>query len=216
MREGERIERVLQQQIAELVINAQGTPRYLEHDYQLVLHRFIRRLYFDKKNSLSNCKRVLEAYNIFAGKLTDVEDISEFLKLMLEATHAIREEVFNEVQKLFVEPEHRRTSIFEKAYSTFNDQEKLILELAYAKYLEALGRLHFDWSSLSQKVLEKVLNQPSQRLLSFISRSSINITNLKLIDQLVKGKIIPDYENNTYAIDTDQLHKDIRGLQTIK
>lgn len=33
----------------------------------------------------------------------------------------------------------------------------MILELAYAKNLEALGRLHFDWSSVSQKVVEKVL-----------------------------------------------------------
>ena len=97
MREGERIEGVLEQQLAELVINAQGTPRYLEHDSQIVLHRFIRRLYFDKKHSLSKCKSVLEAYNIFAGRLAHVEDILEFLKLMLEVTHAIREDVFNEV-----------------------------------------------------------------------------------------------------------------------
>ena len=216
MREGERIEGILEQQLAELVINVQGTPRYLEHDSQLVLHRFIRRLYFDKKHSLPKCKNILEAYHIFAGKLTHMDDISQYLKLMIEASHAIREEVFDEVQKLFVEPEHKRTSMFEKAYSRFDEEEKLILELSYAKYLQALGRLHFDWSTVSQKVLDKVLNQPSQRLISHIGRSCINVTNLKLIDQLIKGKIIPDFENNTYVIETDQLHKDIRGQQTIK
>lgn len=76
MREGERIEVILDEQLAELLINAQGTPRYLEHDSQLVLHRFLRRLYFDRKNSLSKSKNVLKAYNIFASKLTHVSDVT--------------------------------------------------------------------------------------------------------------------------------------------
>lgn len=91
-----------------------------------------------------------------------------------------------------------------------------MLELAYAKYLEALGRLHFDWTSVSLRVLDKLLNFPCQRLVNHIGKSCINVTNLKVKDQLIRGKIIPDFENNTYVIETDQLHKDIRGEETIR
>jgi hypothetical protein len=87
----------------------------------------------------------------------------------------------------------------------------LILELAYNKFLEALGRLNFDWAPISARVMEKLEKYPYQRLINHIGKSCIIVTNLKLNDQLTKGKIIPDFEKNTYEIETDQIHTDIRG-----
>jgi hypothetical protein len=191
MRDHDSIEARIDQLLAEQVEASQINGRFFETHSQIALHSFIKSLYFERKPKLKKYDAVVKTYWSLYPRLTYIEDIIAYLKIVFNlALPLLHEELITALSKLTSDSiEIRQSSGFQSAFQSLNEEERLILLSYYASLSSGRPKENKEIvNGIFEEVTKTLEIKPYRKLLKFI----LETEKLTLPD-LLKCKIVADY-----------------------